>query len=169
VWQNGVNKARPRQSLLWFVVCWLSARQACKENGLVRRCVILECCMSRVGQNRINTPYTTVYLVIFLPKLPYIHCIYKWFWPTLCMSHETRGPVVPSTLKKNQRQTGLQRMRPCTEHVVLCTFLTGPCSKTPCARQDQKPVISEKPQLLSPPYRSMLKDTLRQTGPKACH
>jgi hypothetical protein len=29
--------------------------------------------MSRVGQNRINTPYMTVYLVISLPKIPYIH------------------------------------------------------------------------------------------------
>jgi len=32
--------------------------------------------MSRVGQNRINTPYMTVYLVISLPKIPYIHRIY---------------------------------------------------------------------------------------------
>ena len=30
----------------------------------------------RVGQNRICTPYMTVYLVIFLPKIPYIHRIY---------------------------------------------------------------------------------------------
>ena len=30
----------------------------------------------RVGQNRINTPYMTVYLVISLPKIPYIHRIY---------------------------------------------------------------------------------------------
>jgi hypothetical protein len=30
----------------------------------------------RVGQNRIYTPYMTVHLVIFLPKLPYIHRIY---------------------------------------------------------------------------------------------
>ena len=32
--------------------------------------------MSRVGQNRIYTPYMTVYLVIFLPKKPYTHRIY---------------------------------------------------------------------------------------------
>jgi len=32
--------------------------------------------MSRVGQNRIYTPYMTVYLVISLPKIPYIHRIY---------------------------------------------------------------------------------------------
>jgi len=30
----------------------------------------------RVGQNRIYTPYTTVYFVFFLPKIPYIHRIY---------------------------------------------------------------------------------------------
>ena len=37
----------------------------------------------RVGQNRIYTPYMTVYLVISLPMIPYIHRIYIWFWPTL--------------------------------------------------------------------------------------
>jgi len=31
---------------------------------------------SRVGQNRIYTPYMTVYLAISLPKIPYIHRIY---------------------------------------------------------------------------------------------
>ena len=30
----------------------------------------------RVGQNCIYTPYMTVYLVISLPKIPYIHRIY---------------------------------------------------------------------------------------------
>jgi hypothetical protein len=30
----------------------------------------------RVGQNRIITPYMTVYLVISLPKIPYTHRIY---------------------------------------------------------------------------------------------
>ena len=32
--------------------------------------------MYRVGQSRIYTPYMTVYMVISLPKLPYIHRIY---------------------------------------------------------------------------------------------
>jgi len=32
--------------------------------------------MSRVGQNHIYTPYMTVYLVISLPKIPYIHRTY---------------------------------------------------------------------------------------------
>jgi len=29
--------------------------------------------LCRVGQNRIYAPHTTVYLVISLPKIPYIH------------------------------------------------------------------------------------------------
>ena len=37
----------------------------------------------RVGQNRIYTPYMTVYSVVPLPKIPYIHRICTWFWPTL--------------------------------------------------------------------------------------
>jgi hypothetical protein len=32
--------------------------------------------ISRVGQNRIYTPYMTVYLVISLPSVPYMHRIY---------------------------------------------------------------------------------------------
>ena len=32
--------------------------------------------ISRVGQNRIYAPYMTVYLVISLPKIPYMHRIY---------------------------------------------------------------------------------------------
>jgi hypothetical protein len=32
--------------------------------------------MCRVGQNRIYTPYMIVYLVISLPKIPYINRIY---------------------------------------------------------------------------------------------
>jgi hypothetical protein len=37
----------------------------------------------RVGQNRIYTPYITVYMAVFLPKILYIHRIYICFWPTL--------------------------------------------------------------------------------------
>jgi hypothetical protein len=29
------------------------------------------------------TPYMTVYLVTSLPKVPYMHRIYIWLWPTL--------------------------------------------------------------------------------------
>jgi hypothetical protein len=47
---------------------------------------------SRVGQNRIYTPYMTVYLVLFLPKILYIHPIYIWFWPTLLFSRNKHWP-----------------------------------------------------------------------------
>jgi TctA family transporter len=38
----------------------------------------------------------TVYLVIPLPKISYIHRIYIWFWPTLdmCVSPTLAGPAV---------------------------------------------------------------------------
>jgi hypothetical protein len=53
------------------------------------------------GQNRINTPYMAVSLVISLPQNPYIHhthlCIYIniWFWPTLLISYECMHAVPP--------------------------------------------------------------------------
>ena len=40
---------------------------------------VSKCCvhnMIRVGQNHIYTPDMTVYLVISLPKIPFIHRIY---------------------------------------------------------------------------------------------
>jgi hypothetical protein len=40
--------------------------------------------MCRVGQNRLYTPYMTVFLVNSLLKIPYMH-LYIWFWPTLRM------------------------------------------------------------------------------------
>jgi len=43
--------------------------------------------MYRVGQNHIYTSYMTVYLVIFLPKIPYIHRIYIRLWPTLYIKY----------------------------------------------------------------------------------
>jgi hypothetical protein len=46
--------------------------------------------MSRVGQNCIYALYMTVYLVISLPKVPYIHRIYKWSWPALLMREESK-------------------------------------------------------------------------------
>jgi len=52
-----------------------------------------EWCMTRVGQNRMCTPYMAVCTGISLLKTPYIHrtyvCMYGsgqphvWFWPTL--------------------------------------------------------------------------------------
>ena len=54
-----------------------------KHNGLSKLMASVEVRaqaeeISRVGQNRIYTPYMTVYLVISLPKLPYMHgiCMY---------------------------------------------------------------------------------------------
>ena len=49
--------------------------------------------MCRVGQNRTYTSYMTLHLVISLPKIPYIHCKYVWFWPTL---HMCSPPACPA-------------------------------------------------------------------------
>ena len=41
--------------------------------------------ITRVGQNRIYTPYMTVHLVISVPKYR-IYTVYIWFWPTLLLT-----------------------------------------------------------------------------------
>jgi hypothetical protein len=48
---------------------------------------------SRIGQNRVFTPYMTVHLVISLPKKR-IYTVYIWFWQTLhirCGSKRFKG------------------------------------------------------------------------------
>ena len=59
--------------------------------------------MLRVGQNRICTPYMAVYVVVFLPKAPYIHCInvctYVFVQPYSCCV-ENKMPVSPPNRKR---------------------------------------------------------------------
>ena len=50
--------------------------------------------MARVGQNRINTPYMTVYLVVSLPKKR-IYTVYIGFWPAIVMANPTNGHLGP--------------------------------------------------------------------------
>jgi hypothetical protein len=46
----------------------------------------------RVGQNCIYTPYMTVYLVIFLPKIPYTHRIYMALANPTCVMQQFVAP-----------------------------------------------------------------------------
>jgi hypothetical protein len=49
---------------------------------------------TRVGQNRIYTPYMTVYLMISLPKIPYIHRI------CMVLANPTHHPKAWMSLKR---------------------------------------------------------------------
>jgi hypothetical protein len=53
-----------------FIMCW---HKKLMWEWRLRACL---CMMSMVGQNRTYTPYMTVYLMISLPEIPYIHRIY---------------------------------------------------------------------------------------------
>jgi hypothetical protein len=46
--------------------------------------------MYRVGQNRKYTPYMTVYLMVSLPKIPYIHRIYMVLANPIYVAHKHR-------------------------------------------------------------------------------
>jgi len=54
----------------------------------------LQTSISRVGQNRINTPYMNVYLVIFLPKIPYIYTVYTYKCMVLANPKHTHAKQV---------------------------------------------------------------------------
>ena len=59
----------------------------------------------KVGQNRIYTPYMTVYMVISLPKIPYTHRMYmvlanpryaaSSIWMRLFLYSQTNTPMQP--------------------------------------------------------------------------
>jgi hypothetical protein len=51
-------------------------RSVCNNLALSITTSFITCCFIKVGQNRIYTPYMTVFLVISLPKILYIHRTY---------------------------------------------------------------------------------------------
>jgi len=53
---------------------------------------------------RIHRTYGSIHLVISLPKIPYIHRIYMWFWPTLN--------------RRNKGSTGSAHLKPLAQLVV---------------------------------------------------
>ena len=55
---------------------WRQVRKQTTNIRKYRRYDVSGANICRVGQNRIYTPYMTVYFVITLPKIPYIHRIY---------------------------------------------------------------------------------------------
>jgi len=73
VFQLRINTNSPSKKACF--VFWLHAS---RHNVLLKLLehIVHTYFISWVGQNRLNTPYMTVYLVIFLPRVPYIHRIY---------------------------------------------------------------------------------------------
>jgi len=56
-----------------------------RDLGCMYVCVIVCVRLARIVYIYIYALYMTVNLVISLPKIWYIHTVYIWFWPTLCM------------------------------------------------------------------------------------
>ena len=54
----------------------LLGKEVCERATLSCALPLYSFVIIRVGQNRIYAPYMTVYLVIFLPRLPHIHRVY---------------------------------------------------------------------------------------------
>ena len=76
------------------LLCTLQSRQLLIQTFQVLRFqppmrvhLCLQPRICRFGQNHVYAPYMTVYLVVSLPKTPYIHRKYMWFWPTLRIQH----------------------------------------------------------------------------------
>jgi len=60
----------------WLYTHWLDIQQYIYTLAVYTLARYITRHIHRVGQNRIYTPYMTVYLVVFLPKIPYIYRIY---------------------------------------------------------------------------------------------
>jgi hypothetical protein len=81
-------------------------------------------CIYWVGQNRIYAPYMTVYLVISLPKIPYIHRIYIWIWPTLCI-YTVYGRIFGGFPDKNTVCTPYMYACGANPTHTVCTYSRG--------------------------------------------
>jgi hypothetical protein len=81
-------------------------------------------CIYSVGQNRIYAPYMTVYLVISLPKIPYIHRIYIWIWPTLCI-YTVYGRIFGGFPDKNTVCTPYMYACGANPTHTVCTYSRG--------------------------------------------
>jgi len=68
--KRGVCGAAIQKGHVVLLLNWCRGAHLKSHGAMLKR---LRC---RVVQNRIYAPYMTVNLVIFLPRLPYIHCIY---------------------------------------------------------------------------------------------
>jgi len=85
----------------------------------------LEPCSSyvyRVGHDRIYTPYKTIYLVISLPKVPYIHRIYMVLANPACLPWQLLHYVMQEKLASRQVRCLLSRsalQREMTEGTLL--------------------------------------------------
>jgi len=61
-----------------YYLCACVLKSVLLVRSCVKVCIVsaLVCYICRANQNRVYTPYMTVYLVISLPKIPWIHRIY---------------------------------------------------------------------------------------------
>jgi hypothetical protein len=83
-----------------------------------RESLCITCKICRVCQNCIYTSYMTVYLVISLPKTPYIHRIYIWLRPTLNICNTGNAcSCAASEIKREGTHIGLMTMH-CTAHFL---------------------------------------------------
>ena len=88
---GGINH---RQYIIWVAQVTDECTVLLQEVNHTKAIQCVDVHISRVGQNRIYTPYMTVYLV---PCQNYrIYTVYIWFWPTLHISKQREDESVPS-------------------------------------------------------------------------
>jgi len=75
----------------------------CKYTVLANPTNSVACHMGRDGQNRIFTPYMTVYMVISLPNIPYTHRIYMVLANPTYEYRCSSAPASYATAKHNHR------------------------------------------------------------------
>ena len=97
--------------------------------------------MCRVGQNRIHTPYMTVYLMISLPKILYIHRIYMVLANPTYVCLCTWNSDLPEGSPTSMQPEGRQLLR--DKHVLAYTNKHCVCLCTPgtaiCQREAPHP------------------------------
>ena len=128
---------------------------------MTKECTLQGELVTCVGQNRVNTPYMTVYLVIFLQKGPCIHRIYMalanptqakrstWKVRLSLLSTHSSG-TIDTYLRHCPRQRNLASYHHLYRHIPKAL----PSSAQPDVLPSLLPTHTQSPALVSGTYRS---------------
>jgi len=84
-------------------------------------------CIYWVGQNRIYAPYMTVYLVISLPKIPYIHRIHMVLANPSLTSY--KGPLHVNTMYQDRNCLLSENVKGPTIYRIVSLYMLTCCTQ----------------------------------------
>jgi len=80
-----------------------NGKNECKSGFVCTPVASASCQICKVNQNRVYTPYMTVYFVIFLPKIPYIYRIFMVLANPTDMNNKSNTYFFPTMVRMSAK------------------------------------------------------------------